>query len=247
MWLSGQTVGLNWSDVSTTRGLARGNQPHSRNYNDSTAILTGTWGPDQIASAIMYTTVPVDNASTECEIRLRSTLTAHNCTGYEIFWNAAPDGNYLAMARWNGPINDFTPLGTLTGVPPINGGTLTASIKGNVITAYINGVQKMQVTDSTFTSGNPGIGFYWVNGNSGTDYQGRFGWSHFSVTDGTNTPSPTPTPTLAPTPTPTPIPTPTPCPSFNAWQSKLHSEIITNCPTPAQLRAWITSNPPIAD
>jgi hypothetical protein len=116
----------------------------------------------------MYTSVPADNALAECEIRLRSSISAGRCTGYEVFWNAASDGNYLSISRWNGSINDFTSLGTITGVPPINGGTLTASIKGNVITAYINGVQKLQVTDSTFASGNPGIGFYWVNGNSGT-------------------------------------------------------------------------------
>ena len=39
-----------------------------------------------------------------------------------------------------------------------NGDTLKASIIGNVITVLVNGVQKAQVTDNTFKTGNPGIG-----------------------------------------------------------------------------------------
>jgi len=182
IWQNGAAVGLDWSNVSTVPNLARGNQAHRNNYNDSTAILTGTWGPDQTVTAVMVTSVPRDNASAECEIRLRSAISAHNCTGYEIMWNAAPDNDYLSIARWNGAVNNFTPMGTVHGVSPINNGTLTASIKGNVITVYINGVQKMQVTDGTYTNGNPGIGFYWISGNHPIDYQNLFGWSSFAAT-----------------------------------------------------------------
>jgi hypothetical protein len=48
-----------------------------------------------------------------------------------------------------------------------NGDTVTATILGNVITAYKNGVQQGQVTDSTFSSGSPGVGFNLTNDTSG--------------------------------------------------------------------------------
>jgi hypothetical protein len=55
-----------------------------------------------------------------------------------------------------------------------------ATIIGNVITAYINGVQVNQVTDNTFTSGNPGVGFY-LHGiaNRNADY----GFTSFTASD----------------------------------------------------------------
>jgi hypothetical protein len=246
IWLNGQSVGINWSDVSTIPGLARGNQAHTGHFNDSTAILNnGPWGPDQTVSAVMVTSVPVDNAATECEIRLRSTMTPNQCTGYEIFWSAAPDGNYLGVARWNGSLDDFTLLSTVHGVPPINGGTLTAAIVGNVITAYINGVQKMQVTDGIYTSGNPGIGFYWISGNSGIDFQNRFGWSSFIATDGMGA-TPTPAPTPIPSPTPTPTPTPTPA-TYAVWESSLLSymkSIGIKQTNLNAIQAWMLANPP---
>lgn len=43
------------------------------------------------------------------------------------------------------------------------GDVIKASIHGNVITVYINGVQTLQATDKTYASGNPGIGFYIEN------------------------------------------------------------------------------------
>lgn len=39
-----------------------------------------------------------------------------------------------------------------------NGDTLKASIIGNVITVYVNGVKKAEAVDNTFKTGNPGIG-----------------------------------------------------------------------------------------
>jgi hypothetical protein len=59
-------------------------------------------------------------------------------------------------------------------------------------------------------------------------------------------PGPTPAPTPTP-PGPTPTPAPTPCASFHSWLGKVNTEIATNCPSEAELQAWIAANPPKAD
>ena len=52
----------------------------------------------------------------EVEIRLRSTLTPHRCTGYEIFFRCLKtDNGYAEIVRWNGKIGDFTSLRKLIG------------------------------------------------------------------------------------------------------------------------------------
>ena len=66
-WINGKAVGLDWSDVSTTGGFARGQQTPdgggSKNFNDATALLAGSWGPDQTAQAV------VRNVSTNTQRR----------------------------------------------------------------------------------------------------------------------------------------------------------------------------------
>src|SRR5882724_5453815 len=50
LWINGRSQGIDWSDVATTNGLAYGLQADG-GYDDSTALLTGVWGPDQTATA----------------------------------------------------------------------------------------------------------------------------------------------------------------------------------------------------
>jgi hypothetical protein len=51
---------------------------------------------------------------------------------------------------------------------------------GNVITAYINGVQVLKAIDNTYTAGSLGIGFY-IEGATGVN--GDFGFTSFTATD----------------------------------------------------------------
>ena len=55
---------------------------------------------------------------------------------------------------------------------------VSASIVGDLITVYVNGVQLMQVTDDSFSSGSPGMGFY-LQGASGMN--GDFGFTQFTA------------------------------------------------------------------
>jgi hypothetical protein len=54
-----------------------------------------------------------------------------------------------------------------------------------VIYLYINGSLILQAADSTYTSGNPGIGFF-LDNNNGTSSPGHstdFGFSSFTASD----------------------------------------------------------------
>jgi hypothetical protein len=55
-----------------------------------------------------------------------------------------------------------------------------ATIVGNVITAYINGVQVLQATDNTYKGGSPGMGFY-IEGTTGVNSD--YGFTSFKATD----------------------------------------------------------------
>jgi hypothetical protein len=61
-----------------------------------------------------------------------------------------------------------------------DGDIVKATIVGNVITAYINGVQVLQATDGTYASGSPGIGFY-LRGVPGVNRD--YGFTSFTASD----------------------------------------------------------------
>ncbi len=186
VWINGRTAGLDWGDVRTTPGFAFGTDSDT-NYADPTAILTGVWGPDQMAQATVHTVNQNDSIFEEVELRLRSSITAHSNTGYEINFRCSKTSNaYSQVVRWNGALGDFTLLdargGSQYGVG--EGDVVKATIIGNVITVYINNVQKFQVTDNTYTSGNPGMGFY-LQGATGVTSD--YGFTSFMASDGIST------------------------------------------------------------
>ncbi|MGC1159982.1 MAG: hypothetical protein WA891_19485 [Acidobacteriaceae bacterium] len=174
-WVGGKTVGLDWGDVATTGEFAFG-RAGPKEYADSVALLTGNWGPNQTVEAV------VDKGrvfrAPEVSLRLRSSLGAHRCTGYEISSSLhADDTAYLIIVRWNGPLADFTYLLNVTGKQygVTTGDVVKATIVGDVITAYKNGVQMGQARDATFQSGQPGFGF-----NEGKN--GDYGFTRVTVT-----------------------------------------------------------------
>jgi hypothetical protein len=206
-WINGQSNGLNWKNVRTTTGFAFGTQTGSEGFADSTAVLTGAWGADQSAQAVVHIVSPDSGVvAEEGEIRLRSWITTSPCpghssggcnTGYEINFSALTGNNYVQIVRWNGPLGSFTMLASVT-TPVRNGDVVKASIAGNTITAFINGVKVLQATDATYNAAycsahpcNPGMGFYLQNG-SAVGNNAHFGFSSFQATDGVSTPPPAP-------------------------------------------------------
>jgi hypothetical protein len=67
-----------------------------------------------------------------------------------------------------------------------DGDTVSAAIWGNTISIYRNGTLQGTVTDSRYTSGNPGIGFNYVaadNGSPTSGYNVDFGFTSVSATE----------------------------------------------------------------
>lgn len=188
-WINGGVVGLDWNDCATVEGMAIGSGGHD--YSDSTALLAGTWGSNQDVTVTLYRgpNVVEDNWP-EVEIRLRSSLSPHVCTGYEILYSLKSDANcYVSIVRWNGALGDFTQLIGASGVQFVstNGSTLRATAIGNTISLYQNGILLMSAVDDTFTDGSPGIGF--DSNSTSFDYT-TFGFTGFAATDGITTTKP---------------------------------------------------------
>ena len=88
-----------------------------------------------------------------------------------------PDNPYIQVVSWLGRYGQFR-LIDARAVAVHNGDMLKATIVGSVITVWVNSTQVVQVTDNTFGSGSPGIGFFLQNLTGvNTDY----GFSSFSA------------------------------------------------------------------
>ena len=189
-WINGLTNGIAWFDVATTPRKAFGTQTGiGPNYADSTALLTGSWGPTQTVEATVFIAATNTTSFQEVELRLRSSLSAHSCTGYEVLFSVNPANRYCQIVRWNGPLGDFTLLDARS-VGVVNGDVVKATAVGSTITCYINNNAIFSVNDTAYPSGSPGIGFY-LQGGSAT--ASNYGFRSLTVSDGTQTPTPTPT------------------------------------------------------
>jgi hypothetical protein len=201
MWLNGRSDGIDWCDVLSGHGHAYGevsrmNSAERRaeqafggastegaqegDYDDPEAVLSGTWGRNQAVRATVYSVNPTDDYFQEVEIRLRSSIKPNWCDGYEVFWRCSQsDAAYAEIVRWNGKIADFTSLARRVG-PEYgvkHGDIVEATIVGNVIRSYINGVEVLSATDDAFAEGAPGVGFNFFVGNTNVDH----GFSSFEV------------------------------------------------------------------
>jgi hypothetical protein len=190
-WINGGTTGLDWADVSTTPGLAVGHEV-GVSFSDATALLTGTWGPDQMATATVHTVNQNDSCFQEVELRLRSAISAHVNTGYEVNFKASKTSSaYMSIVRWNGPLGSFDVFHQLFGAQfgVKNGDVVSAKIVGNVVTAFINGTQVLQVDitsigGTVYTTGSPGMGFNLENGGAGCpNTNGDYGFTSYTATD----------------------------------------------------------------
>jgi hypothetical protein len=185
-WVGGQAAGGLWGNVRTLGGLATGvSQPNQ--FGDPTAILTGTWNPNQTASAVVKI-VTTPTGAHEVEVRVRATVSANSITGYEFLCPVFQNPNYTPqIVRWNGPNGKFVVLSGAPAHQCVNGDVLMLTATGTnpvTLSAYINGALVQTVQDhgtetgpyggaaGPWASGNPGIGFY--DGSDGN-------WSYFGL------------------------------------------------------------------
>jgi hypothetical protein len=183
-WNNGASIGLDWTNVRTIDGIACGTQTGRDTgyfaYNDSYAILSG-FQPNQTSEGVVHITNPTKLCNQEVELLLRWNSSPHKATGYECLFRCIDStGFYMEVVKWNGALGDFTYLDRLhsssTGIK--DGDILKASITSDVIRVYINGVIKLQVSDSTYPDGNPGIGFF-LRGCPGSNT--NFGFTRFTA------------------------------------------------------------------
>jgi hypothetical protein len=200
MWLNGKKDAIDFSDCVTSNGFIHGGPSRMNvlekrseqgnldesdaapegDYDDPTAILTGEWGPNQHGKGVAHVEKPTDEWFQEVQIRLRCKLEPHYISGYEIFFRCLTgEKGYAEIVRWNGAVGDWTSLqrheGPEYGVK--DGDVIEATIEGNVIKGFINGEEKITVTDDTWDSGAPGVGFNFGVGDTYDDH----GFSSFEV------------------------------------------------------------------
>jgi hypothetical protein len=151
--------GRHWTPVSTANGLAFGTNGPKNTFDDSYAYLSG-FDADHEAKAVVYRSPNLVGTTHEAELLLRWADTADIARGYECQFNHVGG---VQVVRWNGPFGDFTPLqgsqGSI-GRKLQTGDVVRARIVGSTITCYVNDVQISRVTDQTWSSGQPGIGFF---------------------------------------------------------------------------------------
>jgi hypothetical protein len=199
MWLNGLADGIDWADVVSKNGVAYGGPTRMSvaeqraeqgnlaagdevvgDYDDPTAVLSGEWGRNQHGKGRVYSKNPTDEWFQEVQIRLRHRMEPNWCSGYEIFFRCLKtEGGYAEIVRWNGKIGDWISLarhqGPEYGVE--DGDLIEATIEGNVIKGFINGVEMISVVDDVWDSGAPGIGFNFGVGDTAADH----GFTHFEV------------------------------------------------------------------
>jgi len=206
-WVNGATTGLDWGNVQTTPGHAfgtnlnpgcSGSDPTA--CNDSVAALTGTWAANQSVCATVFIGSGLSRTSGtyELELHLRRTIANHNSSGYEFNYSLFNNGNqYMQIVRWNGPLGSFKVLGG--GVSPIplnNGDIFCASAIGGSLKSWLTRGGAVvgtagPITDTTFTGGAPGVGFF--NGAGTLADNADFGFTSYQASEINSSAPPPPT------------------------------------------------------
>lgn len=152
--------------VAVVADGAENTQYNVTGLNDALAVCTGTWRPDQQASVTIGSLVPFNLGSFGIEVEIHLRTDPVTGVGYEITWGFSR--KYWLIARWlsNGSFDEILPE-TASPYQLLPGDVVSASMVGSTITMYTNGVQVQQITDTMFTTGNPGFGFN--AGSNGTD------------------------------------------------------------------------------
>ena len=178
-WINGKAVGLDWRNVQTVPGKAYASETVEANnrYSDPIAVLNTTFAADQFAQGTVSRVPGYSNPTDghEIELLLRFQITANNARGYEVLWG---QGGNMAIVRWNGPLGSYTPLvDNLQIGAAVDGDVLRVEMVGNVIQVYKNGALVATATDSTYATGQPGIGFWPTPGSTLQSY----GWKSFEA------------------------------------------------------------------
>ncbi len=187
-WVDGKAVGGGWNNPLSAGGKAYASVlsgATGNRYDDSVAHLSTSvqaFNANQYAQATVYLVSGYTATSHEVELLLRFSISSNNAHGYEILWGIS---GYIAVVRWNGAPGSYTAIydpGVGSIPVPRDGDVLRAEISGNTITVQRNGstVATVDVTSpggTVWSSGQPGIGFWPVDGATPKNY----GWKSFEA------------------------------------------------------------------
>jgi hypothetical protein len=186
-WQGGHTDGTIFGDVYTAVGKAYADRFITMDlYDDSLAAIKASacnTGANQYAEGTVFLDpayTPPDQHEIELLLRVTFNPAGPNYAPlYEISmpWNQTT----ASIIKQNGTMGGFTVLSTSGsgfGRALVDGDVVRAKIVGTAITVYLNGVSVLTATDSTITSGQPGMGFF-VRPGSGADAQ-KYAWKAWS-------------------------------------------------------------------
>lgn len=163
-------------NVRTTPGYAFGTWTGAS--GDPIAVFAkGAWVANQSAEGV----VKINTAETSCchevemHLRMSTSGSPPHYQGYEINCSVVASNPYVQIVEWNSDLT-YAYIAQQSKNYCHNGDMFKATIVGSRITAYINGTQVLQGTDSTYSSGSPGFGFY--ESESNVNY---FGFSSFTA------------------------------------------------------------------
>ena len=168
------------TNARSANGIAFGTNGITNGYDDSYALLAGSFGPNQTIEAVVFRDQSLSPGPThEVELLLRGSDNTGGASGYECLFNWYGG---TAIVRWNGWTGGFTVLSTTgqgtLGRDLVTGDVIKATIVGNVISTYINGLLMARATDNTIATGRPGMGFFIRPGGSNA----LLGLTSYSVT-----------------------------------------------------------------
>jgi hypothetical protein len=176
-------AGSQWYAMNTSGGVLYSGQTFFGGYHDSFGYLKNYgFGSYQRVKATVKIDVSTWSDAHDIELLLKFAASSGSARGYEVLIGHNGGSYYTGIVRWNGPYGDFTILTLTYGTITIaDGDVFEASITpAGLITARLNGTQITSYTDTTFTDGEPGAGFF--SNQSGTN--STFGYYDWEATDG---------------------------------------------------------------
>jgi hypothetical protein len=158
LWVCGGAVGGDWTNPETTPGRCFGSTIVSTT-DDDIACLTTSFHANQYAQGTVFRQVGYTAPSShESELLLRFAISSGVARGYEVTWGFE---GLVQIVRWNGSLGDFTVLNAGVDVgPAVTGDVLRAGMIGSDITVFLNDESIATANDSTWTDGQPGLGFF---------------------------------------------------------------------------------------
>jgi hypothetical protein len=164
-WRNGAADGRDWRNMQSGSDNAYGVGASPTEFDDNIACLTGYNANHYIEGTIFCAGGYSPAINHEIELHVRCTIATGSITSYEFLMNTS--GNYQVV-RWDGALNsvnfgitvtEFN--GGPTGRMCVNGDVVRVEVTGSNFTMKLNGTTLATWTDSTYSTGGPGIAAFW--------------------------------------------------------------------------------------